>query len=136
MGAQPEARAGRRGGHLRVSQKVVETDAADGRIGLEIGSLVPEKETSGHGGSGDGGGEGAAATRTSRRVREEELLRNELGSAGRGGRGLVVGGVGGASVGGGGAGRGQARPALVRQIAPPSLTIPGASGRWRACPFR
>lgn len=43
------------GGHLRVSQIVVEADAADGRIGLEIGSLVPEKETSGHGGSGDGG---------------------------------------------------------------------------------
>lgn len=134
-GAQPEARAGRRGGHLRVSQKVVETDAANGRIGLEIGSLVPKKETSGHGGSGDGG-EGAAATRTRRRAREEVLLRNELGWEGRGGRGLVVGGVGGASVGGGGAGRGQARPALVRQIAATSLTIPGGSGRWRACPFR
>lgn len=55
MGAQPAGRARRRGGHLRVSQKVVEADAADGRVGLEIGSFVPEKETSGHGGSGDGG---------------------------------------------------------------------------------
>lgn len=53
---RPEARAGRRGGHLRVPQIVVETDAADGRIGLEVGSLVPEKETSGHGGSSDAGG--------------------------------------------------------------------------------
>jgi len=44
----------------------VETDAADGSIGLEVGSLVPEKETSGHGGSGDAGRQGsAAATATS-----------------------------------------------------------------------
>lgn len=64
-GRDPRPGQGSEGGHLRVSQIVVETDAADGSVGLEVGSLVPEEETSGHGGGGDAGGRKAAATTTS-----------------------------------------------------------------------
>lgn len=38
---------------LWVSQTAVEMDAADGYIGLDVGGLVPQKETSGCGSSGD-----------------------------------------------------------------------------------
>lgn len=31
----------------------MEADAADGGIGLKVGGFVPEKQPSGHGGSGD-----------------------------------------------------------------------------------
>jgi len=34
-------------------------DAADGSIGLKVGAFVPDKQPSGHGGSGDAGNEEA-----------------------------------------------------------------------------
>lgn len=33
----------------------MEADVADGGIGLKVGGFVPEKQPSGHGGSGDAG---------------------------------------------------------------------------------
>ena len=71
----------------------METDAADGSIGLEVGSLVPEKEPSRHGGSGDTeGGLGATATTTSGLV-PACVLWSGINGASRGGTG--GGGVGG-----------------------------------------
>ena len=43
----------------------METDAADGSTRLKVGSLIPEEETSAHGGSSDtdvGGDAGPTAT--------------------------------------------------------------------------
>lgn len=64
----------------------METDAADGSVGLEVGSLVPEEEASGHGGevtrrTGASGGGG----NPQRWLGEVGAARGVSGPGGRGG---------------------------------------------------
>lgn len=106
---------GRARSHLRVSQVLVEPDAADGGVGLEVGSLVSEQEPSRHGGGG--------ADATTRNV--EQALRNGHRPAASGAK------IRARRLRGSGAGAGQSGAAI-----PIGGHASGAEPEWGRCPDR